>query len=447
MLATSAYLIGRDDDYLRALERAYQAYLDSDERLLAIRCAGWLSTGFLFRGEMGRATGWLGCAQRLLEPEDGDCAERGHLMLAAVDQHLAAGDNEAAYAGAAAAADIGERCGDAELWATARHLQGRALIQRGQIARGLALLDEAMLAVTTKELSPIVSGLIYCSLIDACQEAHALRRAREWTLVLHQWCAAQQQLVAFTGVCHVHRAEVMQLTGAWCEAVEEARRACERCLQVGNQRAAAAALYQQAEVHRLRGELASAQQAYRKASEGGREPQPGLALLRLAQGRTEAAAAAIRSALSGTADRRQRTRLLPACVEIMLAAGDLAAADNARCELDRIAHELNAELLDAMAAQARGSVELARGDAQAALGSLRRAFELWQEVQVPYSEARVRVLIGMACRVLGDDDGADLALNAARAVFEQLGAAPDLARIGSLTQGADFDPHLSIDGA
>jgi DNA-binding NarL/FixJ family response regulator len=436
LLATAAYLVARDDDYLRALERAYEAYLDSDEVLLATRCAVWLSTWFLFHGEMGRATGWLGHAQRLLEPDDRESAERGYLMLLAVDHCLMAGDDAGAYANAAAAADIGERRGDAELVAIARHLQGRALIQRGQIAKGLALLDEAMLAVTTREMSPIVSGLIYCSLIEACQEAYALSRAREWTLALHQWCAKQRQLVAFTGICHVHRAEIMQLTGAWQDAIEEARRACERCLQAGNRRASAAALYQLAEVHRLRGEFAPAEQAYREASDGGHEPQPGLALLRLAQGRTEAAATAIRSAVSGTAGRLQRTRLLPACVEIMLAACDLAAADHACCELERIAHELDTELLEAIAAQARGSVELAKGDAQAALRSLRRAFELWQRAEAPYATARVRVLIGKACRVLGDEEGAELAMSAARAVFERLGATPDLARIGSPTPRA-----------
>jgi DNA-binding CsgD family transcriptional regulator len=439
-LATSAYLVGRDDDYLRTLERAYEAYLVFDKRLLAVRCAVWLSTWFLFRGETGRANGWLGRAQRLLGPEDGECAERGHLMLLAVDKYLAAGDADAAYASAADAAGIGERCGDAELVAIARHLQGRALIQQGQIAKGLALLDEAMLAVTTKEMSPIASGLIYCSLIEACQEAYALNRAREWTLALHQWCATQQQLVAFTGLCHVHRAEIMQLSGAWEDAVDEARRACERCLRAGNRRAAAAALYQQGEVHRLRGQFAQAEEAYRKASEGGREPQPGLALLRLAQGRPEAAAAAIRSATSGAAGRLQRTRLLPACVEIMLTVGDLAAADTACRELERIAHGLDSELLEAIAVQARGSVELARGDTQAALGSLRRAFELWQRIEAPYAGARVSELIGMACCELGDEDGAELALNAARAVFGQLEAAPDLVRIGSLTRRADPTP-------
>jgi DNA-binding CsgD family transcriptional regulator len=438
LLATSAYLIGRDDDYLRALERAYQAHLDSDERLLAIRSAVWLSTRLVFRGEMGRATGWLRRAQRLLGPGDGDCAERGHLMLVEVNHYLAAGEIDAAYASAADAADIGERCGDAELVAIARHLQGRVLVLQGQIAKGLPLLDEAMLAVTTKEMSPIASGLIYCSLIETCHEAYALSRAREWTFALQKWCEGQRQLVAFTGLCHVHRAEILRLSGSWPEAIKEARRACERCLQADNQRAAAAALYQQAELHRLRGEFTQAWETYRKAGEGGRDPQPGLALLRLAQGQTNTAAAAIRSAMSGTAGRLQRTQLLPACVEIMIAAGDLATADNASRELERIAQEVEADLLDATASQAQGAIELARGNAHEALGHLRRALELWQRIEDPYAEARAHELIGMACRVLNDEDGTDLALAAARAVFAQLGAAPDLARIGSLTRSADF---------
>ena len=203
-----------------------------------------------------------------------------------------------------------------------------------------------------------------------------------------------------------------------------------------NQQAAAAALYQQAEVHRLRGEFAAAEEAYRSASQRGLEPQPGLALLRLAQGRTDAAAAAIRRVVSATADRLQRTRLLPAYIEIMLAAGDVQDARSACRELEEIAASFDTGVLGAMAAHARGAVELAEGDAQAALGSLRCAFEVWQQIEAPYAAARVRVLIGLACRALGDEDGGGLELDAARAVFEQLGAAPDLARIDSLVQGA-----------
>jgi DNA-binding CsgD family transcriptional regulator len=281
-----------------------------------------------------------------------------------------------------------------------------------------------------------MTGLIYCSVIDACQQMYALDRAREWTSALLRWCDEQPEMVAFTGVCRVHRAEIMQLHGDWREAIEEARRACERC-QGTNQQAAAPAFYQQAEVHRLRGEFAVAADSYRSASQLGWEPQPGLALLRLAQGRTDAAATAIRRVVSATKDRLQRTRLLPAYIEIMLAVGDIPEARGACRELEEIAKSFDTDVLGAMAAHARGAVELAEDDAQAALGSLRRAWQVWQQIEAPYMAARVRVLMGLTCRALGDDEGAGLELDAARAVFEQLGAAPDLARIDSLTQGAE----------
>jgi tetratricopeptide (TPR) repeat protein len=297
----------------------------------------------------------------------------GYLLLPVVEQHLAAGDLEAAFATAAEAAEIGERCADADLIACTRHDQGRIRIQQGQVEKGLALLDEVMVAVTAGELSSIVTGLMYCSVIQACQEVYAFDRAREWTAALAEWCEEQPEMVAFSGACRVHRAEIMQLGGAWQAAIEEARRARERSQGVSRQ-TAAAALYQQAEVHRLRGEFAAAEEAYRNASQWGLEPQPGLALLRLAQGRTDAAVAAIRRAVSATADRLQRTKLLPAQIEIALMVGDVQDARAACRELEGIATSFGTGVLGAMAAHARGALMLAEGDAHAALGSLRRAF-------------------------------------------------------------------------
>jgi len=440
-LAVSAYLIGRDDDYLNALERAHHAYLNAAESVRAARCAFWLGLNLLLRTETGRATGWLARAERLLEQAGPDCVEQGYLLLPVAEQHLAGGNHKRAYATAARAAEIGERFRDADLIACARHVQGRALIWQRQTGKGLALLDEAMVAVTAGELSPIMTGLIYCSVIDACQQMYALDRAREWTSALAQWCNEQPQMLAFTSVCRVHRAEIMQLHGAWGDAIEEARRACERCQEI-NQGAAAAALYQQGEVHRLRGEFASAEAAYRSASQWGRDPQPGLALLRLAQGRSNAAAAAMRRVMSATEDRLQCARLLPAHIEIMLAVGDIPEARTACRELEDIAKSFDTAVLAAMAAHARGAIELAEGDAQAALGSLRCAWQVWQHIEAPYLAARVRVLVGQACRALGDDEGAGLELDAARTVFKQLGAGPDLARIESLTRDAATD-HLA----
>lgn len=437
-LATAAYLVGRDQDYLNALERAYQAYRDTGQSRRAVRCAFWLGFRLLMRGEMGRASGWFAHGERLMEREARDCAERGYLLLPLAEQRLDSGDYETAYAAASNAAAIGERCGDPDLVASARHQQGRIRLRQGQVEAGLALLDETMVTVMAGELSPIVTGLMYCSVIAACQEVYALDRAREWTAALTRWCEGQPGMVAFAGVCQVHRAEIMQLQGTWPEAIEQARRAC--ALSEGiDRRATAAGLYQQAEVHRLKGEFAAAEVAYRAASQLGLEPQPGLALLRLAQGCPDAAATAIRRVLSTTADRLKRMGLLPAYVEIMLAVGAVQDARNACRELEDLARSFDTGVPDAVAAQARGAVDLAEGDAQAAIGSLHRALEVWQRIQAPYAAARVRVLIGQACRALGDDDGADLEIEAARSIFDRLGAAPDLARVVSLTKG--IKPH------
>jgi ATP/maltotriose-dependent transcriptional regulator MalT len=439
LLATSAYLVGREEIFLNALDRAHSAYRKSGETERAARCAFWLGLSLLLKGETGRGTGWLSGARRLIERDKADCVERGYLLLPTAEQFLGADDLDAAYETALDAVEIGDRFGEADLVACARHIQGRALMLKGQIEEGLALLDEAMVAITSGELSPLMTGLIYCSVIDACQQIYAVARAREWTSALAQWCEAQPQMVAFTGTCLVHRAEIMQLHGAWREAIEEARRACERYAKGIEPRPPAAAFYRQGEVHRLRGEFRAAETAYRNASRQGYEPQPGLALLRMTQGRTDAAAAAISRVLSTTTDRLQRTRLLSAYVEVMLAAGDIEDARVACHELADTAESFDTGVLGAMAAHARGAVELADGDPRAALASLRRAFEVWRRIEAPYEAARVRLLTGLACRALGDEEGARLELDAARAVFEQLGATPDLVRIDSLAKGVPSD--------
>ena len=434
-LALAAYLIGRDEDYLKTLERAFNAHVHTAQCARACRCAFWLGFRLLMRGETGRANGWLARAQRVLEPVAGECAERGYLLLPTVEQRLDSGDYEAAYAAAADAAAIGERCGDADLVACARHQQGRIRLQQGQVEAGLAHLDETMVAVISGELSSLVTGLMYCSVIASCQQVYAFDRTREWTAALTQWCEGQPDMVAFAGVCQVHRAEIMQLLGTWPEAIEEARRACQRSQGV-DRRAAAAALYQQAEVHRLKGEFVAAEEAYRGASQLGLEPQPGLALLRLVQERTDAAATAIRRVAGTTTDRLKRMSLLPAYIEIMLAVGDVTDARNACRELEEIARSLDTGVPGAIAAEACGAVDLAEGNPQAALGSLRRAFEVWQRIDAPYAAARVRVLVGLACQALGDEDGASLEIDAAQSTFERLGAVPDLARIDALLMEA-----------
>lgn len=434
-LAMAAYLIGRENDYLQALDRAQRALIDTGRWTRAARCAFWIGLCHLFRGESGSANGWFGRARRMLDRAGCDSAEEGYLLLPQAEQYLLAADAQRAHDAAARAAEIGEHFAEPDLVACARHVQGRALLQRGEVEAGLALLDEAMLAVIEGELSPRMTGLVYCSVIDKCMQLYAFPRAREWTSRLSGWCDGQPQLVTFTGRCLVHRAEILQWHGDWSGALDEARRACTGFSPGSGQPPPVTAFYRQGELHRLRGQFAAAEEAYLEAGRRGFQPQPGLALLRLAQGRVEAAAVAIRRALAAATDPCERARLLHAAIEILLAAGEIEAARRACRELADVAATFDTGVLGAMAAQARGALELVEGDAAASLSSLRAAFEFWRNAEAPYEAARVRELIGLACRALGDAEGAGLELDAAAATFRRLGATPDVARIAAQAKG------------
>jgi DNA-binding CsgD family transcriptional regulator len=438
LLAWSAHLSGRDDDFVQAMGRAYRAHLDAGKPLAAARCAGWLGTILDLAGEVGQGVGWLSRAQRLIEREGVDCPERGFLVLFAAFDHAEAGEYDAMLTAANQAFEIAERFGDLNLTAMALILQGRARLARGETKAGLALLDEAMVSVTTDQLLPALTGLAYCNVIEGCQEVYDLRRSQEWTAALTRWCDGQPELVPYAGQCLVHRSEISQLRGDWGAALEEAIRACDRLAgrpAIGN------AHYQLAEMHRLRGEFSEAEQAYRRVGEFGREPQPGLALLRLAEDRVSAAAAIAR-VLDEASDRVSRCRVLPAYVEIMLTAGELSAAKIAADELFTIAETLGAPFLRAVATHARGAVTLAAGDPPGALIELRRSVSLWRQMNAPYEAARVRVLVGQACRALGDADSAAIEFEAANQVFQQVGAAPDLDRLRKLISSAELSyPH------
>lgn len=440
--AWSANLSGRTEEFLKLLERLYNTLLEEGEDVRAARAAFWIAFRLFSLREPGRASGWIARSRRLIERSGKECVEQGYLFLPVAHRSLAAGDWKAAGDAATSAAAIGERFADRDLTAFARNLQGRALMRLGRIKEGMALIDEAMVAVTSGELSPIITGLIYCIAIAGCHQVYALDRAREWTSALAGWCEEQPQLVPFTSACLVHRAEIQQLAGAWPEAIEQARRVSERPPQASSDPDASGdAFYQEAEIHRLRGDVSAAENAYRSASQAGREPQPGLALLRLTQGRGDAASSGIRRALDATSDPLQRARLLPAAVEILLAADKTEDAQRACQELEAIAARFETDILAAMAAHARGAVLLAQGEAAKALGPLRRAFAAWQEAGIPYVAARVRVLVAHACRALGDGDGATLELEAAGAIFARLGAAPELARVDSWPVEAKRPSH------
>jgi DNA-binding CsgD family transcriptional regulator len=430
-LATAAYLTGRDAEFDRIQERLHRVHSESGDRARAARCAFWLAITNLIRGETGQANAWTARGQRLVGDDEG--VERGYLAVAVAEQQLHDGQAGAAYVTAGQAVAIGESFGDIDLTTVALHAQGRALIQQGDVVAGLKHLDETMLAVVAGRLLPIMTGMMYCSVISTCVEVYALGRAREWTCAFSSLCEQQPEMVAFSSACLVHRSEIMQLQGAWSDAFHEACRACERA-EHADRKPPGAAIYQQAEIYRLRGEFAKAEDTYRAASERGFEPYPGLALLRLAQGRARAACAAMRRLTSTSRDPLRRARLLPAHLEIMLAAGDLEEARRTRDELRTLASTFGADVLRALVAQADGAIALAEGKAPAALDPLRRAFELWERLEAPYEAARVRVLMGHACRAFGDDEAAALEYQTARSVFERLGAQPDLVRVDQQTR-------------
>ncbi|HEY5225055.1 MAG TPA: response regulator transcription factor [Microbacteriaceae bacterium] len=426
LLARSAGLTRRDHAAAVAQEREYEACLAEKDELRAARAAFWYGFRLTSLGETGRAQAWLGRCEHLIE-NHGDCAERGYLMIPRIHGLLHVGDTDGAHAVAVGAMAIGDRFGEPDLSSLARQLGGRALIESGDVAGGMQLLDDAMLIATTEPVSELGKGLVYCAVVGSCQRIFAVDRAREWSDVLDSWRAAQSQLGMFNGTCRVHRAELMQLGGAWSNALDEAVIVSSGAS--ADERERAAAYYEQAEIHRLRGSEADAERAYERTSELGGDPQPGLALLRLQQGRLDVAVGAIRRAVSTTRTSLGRARFLPAHVEIMLAAGEQEHAAEAARDLAAIAEKYDTPVLRAMSAQARGFVALAASEPVKALPLLRDALSIWLVVPAPYAAARVRVGLAAAYAALGDTDGARLEFAAARTVFAGLAAAPDLLQL------------------
>jgi DNA-binding NarL/FixJ family response regulator len=391
---------------------------------------------FLVEGEAARGGGWVARARRLLDDDSLEGVEQGYVLLPQALRAVFEGDVPTSHQLFTEVASIGERFDDRELTLLGRLGEGRSLIRLGEVQRGMTLLDEVMVAVTADEVSARVVGDIYCSVIDACQETFDVRRAQEWTSALVRWSASQPDASPYRGSCLVHRAEVLQLHGEWPDALGELERACDCLAGPPVHQAIGGAWYRLAELHRLRGQADEAEELYRRGSRWGRDPHPGLALLRLAQGRVDAAAAAIRRVVAEGRTSRMRAAELAACVEIMLAAGDPGAARTATDELGRLADALGAPFLRALSAQAAGAVLLAEGEPHAALAELRQAAAGWHAIEAPYEAARTRALIGLAHRALGDEDTAVIELDAARHAFAALGATPDVRRLAALSKPA-----------
>jgi ATP/maltotriose-dependent transcriptional regulator MalT len=439
-LATAAYLVGDMETCVQAWQRSFQVHSDADDRLAAARDALWLTLVLVNSNNEAAGRGWQARAARLLDdhPEK-DVAERGFLQIHQMFQQVFSGHPEEAVELALRVAESGRRHREPDQIAVGLMVQGRMIMYTGRVPEALALLDEAMALVAGGGVSPIIGGAAYCTMIDACQEIDDFRRMTDWTRMLSHWCERQPDLVPYTGQAALHRAQIMRLNGAWSDALEELELAQARYEAMGLGAAVGQVLYERGEVLRLQGDLDGAMAAYDAADGHGHDPQPGLALLRLTQGRVDAAVAVVRRLLDELADPVHRSRMLAAAAEVLIANSDLDDASAAADELDQIATGFGSAALSAAAAYANGSVALARPDPAAALPHLRRAWRLWLDLGARYHAAWARARIGQAFRAMGDEDSARAELVVAGRTFEELGAAPAQSAVERMLGGGRPD--------
>lgn len=423
-LATAAYLAGDRDTAIRGLQRAHTLLVESGERRRAARDAHELAIMFATGGEPAVGAGWVARANRLLEGEAADCVERGYLLMHEMFAALAAEDFAAMAGACERIQQIARTRAEPDLMAFGLVGAGRALLYQGQVADGLARLDESMVVLTTEAVSPIMAGHVYCAMIEGCQEVADYERMAQWADVLDRWCDTQPGLVAFIGQSAVHRAQILRSHGAFRDALDELALAVERYAANGQDPAVGLALYERGEVLRTIGDLDGADKAFDAAATWGYEPQPGLALLALARGQSGAAAATMRRLLEEAHDPVTRSRRLAAAVEVFLAAANPDHAQEAAAELAAIAETFGCPAVTAAARYATGLAELARQDPTGSLTALREAWQVWIRLGCRYEAARARVRMALALRALGDELSATSELNVARRTFAELGAEP-----------------------
>jgi DNA-binding CsgD family transcriptional regulator len=439
LFADTAFFLGKTEEAIELYQRAHQGYLEAGDLVQAIRQVFWLVLHNVNRGDFAQGGGWLARGQRLVAGSDEASIERAYMLApVAFRQVVFDHDLQGGYEKARSIAELARRFGDNNLFALALNVQGRSQLLSGETTNGLELLDEAMVTVLSGGVSALVAGIVYCSLIAACFDISELKRAEEWTEALTRWCDRQKGMVAFNGECLVRRAAIAQLRGDWKTAAHEARLGREKAELAADRYMTGLAIYQEAEIHRLRGEFEPAEVGYQTATAWGVEPQPGLSLLRLGQGRVEKAVASIRRVLSEVVDPVHRARLLPAAVEIMIEEGDLASARKSADELHGLALAIPTPGLEATAEHSRGRVLLSEEQFLKSLGHLGQAARIWGVLGVPYEQARVQALLAEAYSLVGDDDAAAMNLTAAKETFTRLGAVPDLSR---MARSAQPEPH------
>jgi DNA-binding CsgD family transcriptional regulator len=430
--ADAAFWTGRPRESIVARQRAYRLHRDAGDGARAARTAWLLFVSHFDLDDLAAAGAWLKRAQRHVDSVP-DAVERGYVALGDADWRLFHGEVEDALASARTATESGRRDRDGDLEALGLAAEGRVLAARGDVPAGLEKLDEAMVAVLGDELGAFATGRVYCLLLYTCQELADVRRAAEWTELAMGWCVERGHDSWYPGLCRLHQCEVSSLRGDWSAAEREALKAADELKLYGDY-LVADGQYLVGEIRRRKGQYAAAADAFRRAHEHGRDPQPGLALLRLAEGHADEAAVALRVALGGAAAKTplRRGRLLGAQVQAELQLGQVDAAAAAAAELSQLAEGSRSPLLAAVAGLATGSVCLARGEPEKALPLLQDACAVCRELSCPYEMAETRVLVGVATRQLGDEGTAVLELEAATALFTRLGAAPDVARVEAL---------------
>jgi DNA-binding CsgD family transcriptional regulator len=441
-LATVAELTGHHDVTIAALHRAFAHSREVSDLALAVQCAFRISMTAATHGEAALAAGWTARAEGLVEGLD-DRVELGWVAFLRMFRALGSGDLAAAGACADEVAAIGRRHDEPDLTALGVCAQGRLALYGGRIGEGLARLDEAMVRVIAGETSPVIAGHVYCTAIEGCQEISDFGRVAEWTGALERWCAGQPGLLAFTGQCAVHRGQLLRLHGEWRQALAEFDRASRRYEEIGARDAVGLAAYEAGEVLRTLGEYDAADLAYQRAADHGFDPQPGLALLWAVRGQRAAALAAIERLLAEPGGPVQRSRLLPAAVEVLVGAGEVDRARVVADELDELARLLGCLWVEGAAAYSAGAVEVAAGDAAGALPYLRKAQQLWARGDATYDLGRARLLSGRALAALGDSASSRRELEAARATFRRIGAQPAADHAGLLLVPASLPAGLT----